>query len=276
MIEKRFHREEYPFDILGEFGLTEEMIYDLPDFVHDKIEMGGLSPLLPIAIKQPFGFTHCYARFCLVEGPFCAEVLFLPKLKEVDLSKFNEHDKQLLLSGKAIVADITEGDETIKAFVQIDKATNNVVYTPTQIIGRNLQTICSEFELSGDDMQGFWTGGLVTVEVPDSKGTPTIVTIGVDLLSERGVEIVPGDAHRWEKVVRQPIPEYSFGSDGCWMNRNVVLSYVPDDEFTQDILDAMERNAHANGIPVEELRENEQRPYHQESNLSEEARQLTR
>ncbi|MCI7509540.1 MAG: DUF3945 domain-containing protein [Prevotella sp.] len=202
--------------------------------------------------------------------------MFLPKLKEVDITQFDEHDQQLLLTGKAIVADIVEDDETVKAFVQIDKDTNSVVYTPTQIIGRNLQTICSEFDLSGDDLQGFWTGGLVTVEVPDFKGTPTMVTIGVNLLSERGVEIVPGDAYRWEKVVRQPIPEYSFGNDGCWINRNGVLSYVPDNEFTQDIIDAMERNAHANGIPVEELRESEQRPYHQESYQSEETRQLTR
>ena len=37
MTEKKFHREEYPLDILSEFGLTEEMIYDLPDFVHDKM-----------------------------------------------------------------------------------------------------------------------------------------------------------------------------------------------------------------------------------------------
>ena len=27
MTNKRFHRDEYPFDILGEFGLTENMIY---------------------------------------------------------------------------------------------------------------------------------------------------------------------------------------------------------------------------------------------------------
>ena len=276
MTEKKFHREEYPLDILSEFGLTEEMIYDLPDFVHDKIEMGGMSPLLPISIKQPFGFTQCHARFCLVETVYGVEALFVPKLKEVDLSKFDEHDMQLLLSGKAIVADITEGSDTIKAFVQIDKDTNNVVYTPSQIIGRNLQTICNEFDLSGEDLQGFWTGSLVTVEVPDSKGAPTMVTIGVNLLSEKGLEIVPGDACRWENVVRQPIPEYSFGNDGCWINRNGVLSYVPDNEFTQDIIDAMERNAHANGIPVEEPRESEQRPYHQESYQSEETRQLTR
>ena len=68
MTNKRFHRDEYPFDILGEFGLTENMIYDLPDYVHENIEMGGMSPLLPISIKQPFGCTHCYAKFCLIEG----------------------------------------------------------------------------------------------------------------------------------------------------------------------------------------------------------------
>ena len=276
MTEKRFHREEYPLDILSEFGLTEEMIYDLPDFVHDKIEMGGMSPLLPISIKQPFGFTKCHARFCLVETVYGVEALFVPKLKEVDLSKFDEHDMQLLLSGKAIVADITEGSDTIKAFVQIDKDTNNVVYTPSQIIGCNLQTICNEFDLSGEDLQGFWTGSLVTVEVPDSKGAPTMVTIGVNLLSEKGLEIVPGDACRWEKVVRQPIPEYSFGNDGCWLNRNGVMSYVPDDEFTQDIINAMERNARANGLLVEELRENVQYQYQKESILHEEAHQLTR
>jgi len=32
MEEKIFHRDEYPMDILGEFGLTQEMIYDLSRF----------------------------------------------------------------------------------------------------------------------------------------------------------------------------------------------------------------------------------------------------
>lgn len=76
MTNKRFHRDEYPFDILGEFGLTENMIYDLPDYVHENIEMGGMSPLLPISIKQPFGCTHCYAKFCLIEVEDGVDVLF--------------------------------------------------------------------------------------------------------------------------------------------------------------------------------------------------------
>ena len=63
MSEKKFHREEYPLDILAEFGLSEQMVYDLPDFVHEIIEFGGKSPLLPLTIEQPFGFTHLYAKF---------------------------------------------------------------------------------------------------------------------------------------------------------------------------------------------------------------------
>ncbi len=64
------------------------------------------------------------------------------------MNQFSEEEKQLLLSGKAIVADIMESNENdaassqrIKVFVQIDPDTNNVVYTPSQIIGRNLSSI---------------------------------------------------------------------------------------------------------------------------------------
>lgn len=77
MSEKKFHREEYPLDILAEFGLSEQMVYDLPDFVHETIELGGKSPLLPLTIEQPFGCTHLYAKFCLVETEDGMDVLSL-------------------------------------------------------------------------------------------------------------------------------------------------------------------------------------------------------
>ena len=85
MQEKRFHREDYPLNILAEFGLSEEMIYDLPDFVHETIEMGGKSPLLPITIQQPFGETRLHAKFCLFETENGMDVLFFPKLKSINL-----------------------------------------------------------------------------------------------------------------------------------------------------------------------------------------------
>ena len=84
MEEKRFHREDYPLDILAEFGLTEEMIYDLPEFVHETLERGGKSPLLPICVEQPFGVTHAYAKFCLIETEEGLDVMFSPKLKSIN------------------------------------------------------------------------------------------------------------------------------------------------------------------------------------------------
>lgn len=287
MTEKRFHRDDYPTDILGEFGLTEQMIYDLPDYIHDRIELGGMSPLLPISIKQPFGLTRCYAKFCLVEtNNGFVDVMFSPKLKEIDLSGFSESDIRMLKEGKVIVSDIEESitndegeEETqkIKAFVQIDNDTNCVVYTPTQIIGRNLKTVSDKLDLSDTDLQSFWKGGLVTVGVPDSQGGTSNVTVGVDLFSEKGVVVVPGDATRWKSVVRSSMPEYSFGNDGCWLNRNGVLSYVPEPEFTEDILNVLERQARQSGIILDSLQKQNENQHQYGQGVSEdEAHQITR
>ena len=281
MTEKRFHREEYPFDILSEFGLTEEMVYDLPDYVHDRIESGGKSPLLPITIRQPFGCTRCYAKFCLVETEDGIDVLFSPKLKETDLSAFSESERQLLKQGKAIIADIFEETATqdngtspqkIKAFVQIDRDTNSVVYAPTQIIGRNLMTVSNELDLSDEDLKSFWHGGIVTVQQTDDQGNTGTVTVGIDLLSEKGVVLIAGDVKRWEKLVRKTLPEYSFGNDGCWVNRNGLLSYVPEDSFTPDIIEALERQARANGLLLDN-RQNMEQSTSEPSYANEENRQ---
>ena len=108
MEEKRFSRQEYPLDILAEFGLTEEMIYDLPDFVHEAIERGGKSPLLPISVEQPFGVTRGYAKFSLVETDEGIDVVFYPKLTKANLDTFSEEQKTALLAGKVIVADVDD------------------------------------------------------------------------------------------------------------------------------------------------------------------------
>lgn len=179
MEEKRFHREDYPLDILAEFGLTEEMIYDLPEFVHETLERGGKSPLLPICVEQPFGVTHAYAKFCLIETEEGLDVMFSPKLKSINLDAFSEEERQSLLSGKVIVAEVddkavtdegVEEMQRIQAFVQLDRDTNGVIYTPTQVIGRNLNAVATEYELSGEDLNSFWKGGLVTLYEENRQG----------------------------------------------------------------------------------------------------------
>ena len=285
MQEKRFHREDYPLDILAEFGLSEEMIYDLPDFVHETIEMGGKSPLLPITIQQPFGETRLHAKFCLFETENGMDVLFFPKLKSINLDQFAEHDKKLLLAGKVIVSDIEdrkdgadEGEELhiIKAFVQIDKDTNDVLYTPTQIIGRNLSAIAGEYDLDGEQLQRFWKGELVTITESNVQGVEEPVTIGVDLFTDKGVIVIPGTAEHWENIVRRTMPEYSFGNDGCWVNRHGQLQYVPDEEFTKEIYDVLNRNAKANDVPPITPKQEENNPSRSYEGKQEEARQYSR
>lgn len=284
MQEKRFHREDYPLDILSEFGLTEEMIYDLPDFVHENIEMGGKSPLLPITIQQPFGETRLYAKFCLFETGNGMDVLFFPKLKSINLDQFAEHDKKLLLAGKVIVADIedrkddADGEEPriIKAFVQIDKDTNDVLYTPTQVIGRNLSAIAGEYDLDGEQLQRFWKSELVTITETNDQGIDEPITIGVDLFTDKGVIVIPGTADLWENIVRRTMPEYSFGNDGCWVNRHGQLQYVPDEEFTKEIYDVLNRNAKANDVPPITPKQEDNNPSRSYEGKPEETRQYSR
>jgi hypothetical protein len=263
------------------------MIYDLPEFVHETLERGGKSPLLPICVEQPFGVTHAYAKFCLIETEEGLDVMFSPKLKTINLDAFSDDECQALLSGKVIVAEVddktitdegVEEMQRIQAFVQLDRDTNGVIYTPTQVIGRNLNAVATEYELSGDDLNSFWKGGLVTLYEENHQGQKEPVTIGVDLFTDTGVIVVPGTAAKWENTVRRVMPKYSFGNDGCWLNKDGRLSYVPEEEFSKDILDELERIAKQHGMvnEAQELRHAIQEPHAHADNAEEEQHQLVR
>ena len=264
MEEKKFYREDYPLDILGEFGLTEEMIYDLPDFVHETIERGGKSPLLPICIEQPFGVTRGYAKFSLVDTEEGIDVVFYPRFKQANLAVFGEEQKNALMEGKVIVADINDN-------------TNTVIYVPTPAIGKNLTAVAMEYDISGDDLLRIWDGDLITVREAAERGCEAPVTIGVDLFTDTGVIVIPGAAAQWENTVRRTMPKYSFGNDGCWVNQDGRLSYVSEENFTKDIMDALERLAKQNGMTFQEPdTQQEQVLQPQVGEVEEEQRQFVR
>ncbi len=252
-MEKKFNRESYPFDILEKFGLTEGMLLDLPSYVHDIIERGGKSPLLPLTVSQPDGKTvRCYAKFALVDFDGEPEVMFYPKFKQADLAPFDELQREALLEGKVIVADVmdrfvtdegVEDEQRIKAFVQLDQDTNTVVYTPTPTIARNISALSDVYGLDGDEIRRFWDGDLVMTRVRNDEGVEETVTIGVDLNTETGVLAVPGIAEQWIMAVRRRMPEYSFGMEGCWVNRDGRLRYVHEEDFTSDIIEAQQESS---------------------------------
>ena len=52
MKQVRFEFEELPYDTLSQFGLTQEMIEDLPMQTLEAISHGKHSPVLPIKVND--------------------------------------------------------------------------------------------------------------------------------------------------------------------------------------------------------------------------------
>lgn len=234
-----FDQDTFPYHTLAEFGLTREMIEDLPEYVLDTISKGGRSPLLPMVIPAKFGNVSCFAKFRLTNNLMkdgTAELVFYPKLSEAPLDSFNEEEKSALLEGKAIrtkidLPDISDPSKTHKTrcYVQIDPDTKHVFYTPSSVIARNIQGMDSSLSLPLDDFKALTKGELVTIRIPE------FLTIGINLFTDTGVFACHGDAETWKSVVGKSMPAYSFGIEGCWVNHDGKLQYVKEEDFDEDI-----------------------------------------
>ena len=112
-----FEESEMPYGTLERFGLTQEMVEDLPYDVLQNIYNGRRSPVLPITVTTEDGETEtARTRFSLVRTPEGGvDVLFYPKLDECDLNLFNEQQKQRLLEGKAIIGYLESNEENMEA-----------------------------------------------------------------------------------------------------------------------------------------------------------------
>ena len=97
-----FDENEMPYGILERFGLTQEMIEDLPTDIIQNIFNGRLSPVLPVHITADDGEeVKARTRFSLVRMPEGnVDILFFPKLDEYDFKVFNEQQKQNLLTDR--------------------------------------------------------------------------------------------------------------------------------------------------------------------------------
>lgn len=123
MNKVRFELTEFPYPTLARFGLTQEMIEDLPMRVLDEICDGRHSPVLPVRVSDENGETvESRTRFALVRmDNGQADVVFYPVLKSSPLERYDEAQQKQLLAGKAIIAEVETADgRHSQAFVQID------------------------------------------------------------------------------------------------------------------------------------------------------------
>ena len=231
----QFNENEFPYGTLQQFGLTQEMIEDLPTRVLNDLYDGRRSPLLPIQVEDENQEVVCSrARFSLVrKDSGDVDVLFYPELQEADLSQFDEQQRAKLEAGKSIIAIIENKEgKRVPSFVQIDPETKQVLSAPTQVIGRNLQVATDAVNLSAAELNSLQKGDVVMFTRED--GQP--ISMGIDLNERSGIRFTPGDVQMWSEQRKRDWDKYTFGVYGCWvMGDDGNLSYVNEDDYTDEM-----------------------------------------
>lgn len=170
-----YEESEMPYGILSQYGLTQQMVDDLPMDVLADIYNGRKSPVLPVRYMAEEGEpVEGRTRFALVRNDRDeVDVLFYPVLDEEDVRRLDEQQRKRL-SGNRVVVGFVDGEHRITfdadnplrgttSFVQLDPESRQVLSVPVQVIGRNLQLIAKNYGLSADQVQKMQNGEVVTV-----------------------------------------------------------------------------------------------------------------
>lgn len=245
MNKVRFEFEELPYETLSQFGLTREMIEDLPMNVLEDLSHGRHSPVLPIRIDDGNGNTvQERSRLAFVRKDNGeADVVFYPVLKKSPIDKYDERQQEQLRRGRVILADsVTAEGRRTKVFVQIDTGTNQVMSVPTQVIARNLQVLADELKLTAAEINVMQQGEPVTFVMGDEP-----VTVGISLNERDGIRLCRGDSRRWSEHTKREWDRYTFGCYGCWvMDDDGNLNYVPEEEYTEELWNEQKKSAQRN------------------------------
>ena len=140
-MKARIEEHEVPYETLAKYGLTREMIEDLPMHVLEDIGQGRRSPVLPIQVEdENENVIKSRTRFAFVrmeDGK--VDVMFYPVLSQAPLAQYDQEQQKQLLSGKAILADMMIDGKQSKAFDQPSDVCPHTSYwsQPASTVRRN-------------------------------------------------------------------------------------------------------------------------------------------
>ena len=215
---EKFQDNEIPFEVLASFGLSKEMVEDLPMKVLEALLNGQRPPLHVISS----------ARLSLVRTEDGVDVMFMPYGESTLLETFELQQQEILRDGKVLYS------EADNLYYQLDGATHQIISMPAHVIQHNLGVLGRQVDMEEEQKEAFRLGEVLTLEKYEAQ-----VTIGLDLTQDVGIRMVEGGIERWNEVVSQDdLPRYSFGINGCWVNEG-QLSYVPEDNYTQEMQEAL-------------------------------------
>ena len=204
---ERFTPQEIPYEILERFGLTREMIDDLPQNVMQRLLSARTTPVLPIITENVEGLKiRSFARFYLVRlDDGTVDVCFVPQWVDEDLEAFSIDQQEKLKRGEVTVADMKGLG---RCFVQFDETIKQVMAVP------------------------------VKMEINHQ-----IASAGIDLNEMTGIRIAEGDTLAWKQDAKaDSLPKYNFGLFGCWVaDDDNVLTYVAEDDYSPELVEEQKR-----------------------------------
>ena len=131
---------------------------------------------------------------------------------------------------------VADDGRKVKAFLQLDPETNEVLAVPTPVIGRNLQVLVNEIGLTVAETNCIQNGEVLTIAQEEEQ-----VSVGIDLNSPTGLRFEKGGEKRWKEGGARQWNKYSVGLFGCWMMDDGELSYIQEEEYTEEIWDEIEK-----------------------------------
>lgn len=242
-----FSHEEIPYGILKKFGLTQEMIDDLPGNVMHRFLTSRPTPVLPIITENVEGQkVKSFARISLVRlADGTVDACFAPQWEDEDLSKFTPEQQEIMKNGGVATA-MVEGKG--KCFVQFDDTINQVLAVPVTVINQNISILKRTLALDETDKETLEQGGVIQILINDKT-----ISAGIDLNEMSGLRISDGDIITWQEDAKaDKLPRFNFGIYGCWMaDDDNTLSYVTEDDFGPELLAEQKRSGAANAAKTQ-------------------------
>lgn len=242
-----FTRTEIPYGILKKFGLTQEMIDDLPGNVMHRFLTAHHTPVLPIITENAEGQkVRSFARISLVRlEDGTVDVCFAPQWEDEDLSEFTQEQQDILKDGGVTTAMMPGKG---RSFVQLDEAINQVMTVPAAVINQNINILTRNIALDDTDRETLEEGGVIQMNIDGQ-----MVSAGIDLNEPSGIRMAKGDIITWQEDAKADrLPRFNFGIFGCWLaDDDNVLTYVAEDDFGPEILAEQKRTGMANAAQAQ-------------------------
>ncbi|MDY4629716.1 MAG: DUF4099 domain-containing protein [Prevotella sp.] len=193
---EKFSETDIPYGILEQFGMTEEMVEDLPLPVMNDLLAGKLTPVIALKIKkkkeEELEEIMTYARFCLLrEDDGTVDVQFVPVWSYNNLEGYTDDEKDILLEGKVLIHDVPGKGV---CYVQFDNDVNQVMAVPVMILSNNIKNLANAIGLTEAQIKDIHDCKVVEIEGEDDT-----ISIGIDLKAENLGCLRPadGDSSVW-------------------------------------------------------------------------------